>query len=225
MKINRCQDQVEVTSRRCDRSQLNLNSGEHVDALQTEERRQLEKCEDVLRKGLGTFFEVGQALLTIREARLYREKFSTFEAYCHQRWAISRNYAWHLMGAAERVRLLPDDAKTPRPANECQVRPFLKLEVEAFPKAWEQVITKAKDGKITPALVRGVVAQMVPQGRVARPDGKRRRKAIRLPKGCSVGGILVLLSEAKRGIEEGDTAKALETIARIESELLGMCLP
>lgn len=216
-------DTLKISLRSADSRELPVDNGSPADLLKADERRQLEKCEDILRNGLGTFFEVGQALLTIRDARLYRDDFSTFEAYCHQRWAMGRTYAWHLMGAAERIKLLPADTKTPRPANEFQVRPFLKLEPEAFPKAWEQVICKAKDGNITAALVRGVVAQMAPQKRMARSDRKKRKKGAKLPKGCSVGGILVLLSEAKMGIEKGDTSKALETIERIESELLGMC--
>ena len=194
-----------------------------TEKLGLDEQRELEKCEHVLRTGLATFFEVGQALLTIRNARLYRHDFSTFEAYCHQRWAMGRNYAWHLIGAAERVRLLPSDSKTPRPINEFQVRPFLRLEPEAFPKAWEQVVLKARNGKITPALVRGVVAQIEPRKRPLHTNGSRSKKANRLPKGCSVGAILVLLTEARMGLEKNDTKKAMEIIDRIELELLGMC--
>jgi hypothetical protein len=194
-----------------------------LDPLLPSERCQLEKCENLIRRGFSTFFEVGQALLTIRDARLYREAFSTFEAYCHQRWGMGRSYAWHLIGAAARVRLLPPDAKTPRPANEFQVRPFLKLEVDQFPMAWQQVIARAKDGKITPALVRGVVAQMAEQKRAPKRQVAKKKKANMLPQGCSVGGFLVLLSEAKAAIQKGDTVKGVETIERLESELLGIC--
>jgi len=96
------------------------------------------------------------------------------------------------------------------------------LEPEAFPKAWELVISSAKNGKITPALLRGVVAKMTPNRPALKADGRKRKKANRLPKGCSAGGILVLLSEAKKAIERGNTDKVLEIIARIEKELLGM---
>jgi hypothetical protein len=214
---------IELRSDGCREVQTSAINRSSQESLNVDERRQLEKCEEIIRKGLGTFFEVGQALLTIRETRLYRENFPTFEVYCQQRWAIGRNYAWHLMGAAERIKLLPPDAKTPRPLNEFQVRPFLKLEPELFPKAWEQVISKAKDGKITPALLRGVVTQMTHQRQLAQSNRRKPRKATRLPKGCSVGGILVLLDEAKKAMEKGDTAKAIQTIERLESEVLGMC--
>lgn len=214
LKINLSQADLELAD----------DNSNPANPLKPDQRRQLEKCEDILRKGLGTFFEVGQALLAIRHERLYREDFSTFEAYCRQRWALGRTHAWHLTGAAERIKLLAPDNKTPRPTNEFQVRPFLKLAAEAFPKAWEQVISMAKDGCITPALVRGVVAQIAPQDRQAKVAGsKPKRNAARLPKACSVGRILVLLSEAKEMVENGETVKVLDTISRVELELLGMC--
>ena len=198
------------------------NAGSSVEALKPDEFCQLERCEDVLRRGLATFFEVGQALLTIRVERLYRQDFSTFEVYCRERWGMGRTYAWHLTGAAERIRLLPQESKVPKPVNEFQVRPFLKLEADAFPKAWEQVIFSAKDGKITPEIVRRVVAELSPQKRKLKAFGNRTKMGRRLPKGCSVGGILVLLNEAKRMFQQGDTSKAIETIERIEWELIGM---
>jgi len=68
--------------------------------LTEREIEQLDGCEDVIRRGLGTFFEVGHALLTIREGRLFRAIHPTFEAYCRARWNISRSYAWRVIGAA-----------------------------------------------------------------------------------------------------------------------------
>ena len=185
--------------------------------LNPEEQRQLKNCEDILCRGLGTFFEVGQALLTIREARLYREEFSTFEAYCHHRWGMGRTYAWRLMGAAERVKLLPSDGKTPRPTNEFQVRPFLKLLPEEFPRAWELVISRARGEKITPSLVRGFVAQMSPQNHAAKSD-RKKRKHVRLPKGCSVGGLLVLLRAL---IEIIISSPRLQFVVPFAVELIG----
>ena len=48
----------------------------------------LAECEDVINRGLATFVEVGNALLRIRDERLYRAEFGTFEAYCRQRWQM-----------------------------------------------------------------------------------------------------------------------------------------
>src|SRR5205085_11115946 len=50
--------------------------------LSPAETNQFKECEDTLRTGLQTFFEVGSALLTIRQGRLYRMTHDTFEEYC-----------------------------------------------------------------------------------------------------------------------------------------------
>src|SRR5215831_14066397 len=57
---------------------------ELVAPLSDSETKELNRCEEVLRLGLGTFFEVGNALLTIRDLRLYRQTHPNFESYCHE---------------------------------------------------------------------------------------------------------------------------------------------
>src|SRR5579859_2061468 len=126
------------------------------------EQSELARCEGILSRGLKTFFEVGAALLTIRESGLYRCQYHNFEAYCRERWGMGRSYAWRLIGAAERLKLLPNQGEIPWPSNEFQIRPFLRLEPEAFPKAWEQAVARAKNGVVTAALLRGVVAEIIP---------------------------------------------------------------
>src|SRR6266850_2810734 len=111
--------------------------------LTQEERDQFGECEEILRAGLHTFFDVGSALLTIRHGRLYRATHATFENYCRDRWGIGRSYAWRVIAAAERLKLLPVNEDIPRPSNEFQIRPFLKLQAEQFPKAWQQAIRRA----------------------------------------------------------------------------------
>ena len=53
----------------------------------------LTECEAVIERGLRTFVEVGEALLRIRDERLYRETHGTFEDYCRERWAMRREVA------------------------------------------------------------------------------------------------------------------------------------
>ena len=52
------------------------NGIEPAVALSASERSALEACEGILERGLGTFFEVGNALLTICDSRLYRDSRS-----------------------------------------------------------------------------------------------------------------------------------------------------
>lgn len=46
------------------------------------------------------FVEIGLALATIRDRRLYRAEFRTFEEYCRERWGFSRRRAYQLIACA-----------------------------------------------------------------------------------------------------------------------------
>lgn len=184
-------------------------------SLTEPEKQQLNSCEEVLRKGLATFFEVGSALLTIKEKQLYRATHLTFERYCRERWGIGRSYAWRVIGAAERVKLLPSGNADPRPTCEFQIRPFLQLEPDKFPKAWNEIVSRAKGGKITPKLVESVVRELkIPASNQAAPMKKVKRTK-RLGK-IPLGEILMLLQETKRRVEKGQTEEALAALTKIE---------
>lgn len=61
----------------------------------------LEECERVIGRGLTVFFEVGQALAEIRNAKLYLATHETFEAYCKERWDLGRSRAYELIDQAK----------------------------------------------------------------------------------------------------------------------------
>src|SRR5437667_7166657 len=58
---------------------------ELISKLTEEEHQQLEQCESIIHSGLLTFFDVGQALLAIRDNHLYRANHHSFEQYCRER--------------------------------------------------------------------------------------------------------------------------------------------
>jgi hypothetical protein len=192
--------------------------GESALQLSKCEAAELRECETILERGLGTFLEVGNSLLRIRENRLYRVTHQSFQQYCLDRWSIGRIYAWRLIGAAERINLLPDSDGTPRPSNEFQVRPFLKLPREEFPTAWKRALKQANEGKITPGILQTVVDEFLPHRTLGAPSGKRPRRAKRqtdLPK----AQILVLLQEARKRIEKHQLEEALAALDNIENVL------
>jgi len=69
------------------------------------------------------------ALVEIRDSRLYREDYETFEEHCRDRWNIDRTYAHRIIGAASVVNNLLPMGNVP--ANERQVRPFTQFETPA----------------------------------------------------------------------------------------------
>jgi len=67
------------------------------DELTIQEVERLKELEHVIKDGLYTYFEVGGALMTIRDLELYRATHSTFESYCRDTFQISRAHAYRLI--------------------------------------------------------------------------------------------------------------------------------
>lgn len=124
-------------------------------SLTTMEHATLLACEDTIRRGLQTFYEVGAALMTISEARLYRADFPTFDTYCRERWHMSRPRAYQLMQASDVVNNLSTIVDI-LPTREAQVRPLTKLPPEAQAPTWREAVKHA--GGIPSAAVVGRVA-------------------------------------------------------------------
>jgi hypothetical protein len=115
-----------------------------VNDLTKPERIQLEELETVISNGIQTFAEVGNALLAIREAKLYRAEHGTFEAYCLKRWGFNSSRARQLIGAAEIVDTLKSVTTVTPPQSERVVRPLTKLPAAEQPAAWQAATDKAQ---------------------------------------------------------------------------------
>lgn len=95
------------------------------------ERGELRIAEATIERGELTFIEVGNALLTIRDGRLYRETHKTFEAYCRERWGFAKSQAYRLIAAANvTAEMSPtgDKLKTESQARELGKVPAEKRE-------------------------------------------------------------------------------------------------
>lgn len=119
---------------------------------------ELAQHEAVIERGLQTFYEVGTALLAIRDKRLYRADYSTFEDYCRERWQLKQSRAYQLMDAANVMTNLQSSTIVELPTNESQVRQLTQLDEEAQRLAWEVVQQTAPAGKVTAAHVKSVVS-------------------------------------------------------------------
>lgn len=63
----------------------------------------------------------------MRDECLYRQEFPTFEAYCRERWGLSRTYAHYLVDAAAVVDILAVHNCEHSPATESQARELARL--------------------------------------------------------------------------------------------------
>lgn len=110
-----------------------------------------ERLENVVEKGQKTFVEVGDALTEIRDRRLYRKDFNTFEAYCQDRWGWSKRRGNQLIEAAAVVHSLPEKMGTAVP-NEAVARELKKLPVPVRKEVVKE--SKKSDGPLTALAVR-----------------------------------------------------------------------
>lgn len=101
--------------------------------------RELTLLEEKVQSGLQGFYEAGKALLEIRDRKLYKVRYGTFEDYCLNRWQMSRPQAYRLMNATSTVELLSPIGDTPKA--ESQVRPLTPLEPEQQVEAWQAAQT------------------------------------------------------------------------------------
>jgi hypothetical protein len=121
--------------------------------------RKFEDLEGVIERGLQTFVDVGTALAEIRDLKLYRHEYATFEIYCVRRWHFTDRRARQMIDAASTVRALeaiePDEETgtvVPVPETESQARaigPVLKSHgIEAAAQVMSQA-SESHRGKVT----------------------------------------------------------------------------
>jgi len=126
-----------------------------------DERSRLFQLEETIRQGLNTFVDVGNALLEIRDKRLYRQEYSTFEEYCREQWNMKQSRAYQFMDSAKVIGNLQSSTIVELlPTNEAQARPLTSLEPEEQVEAWKRVITSTPEGKVTAAVVLKAVKEV-----------------------------------------------------------------
>ena len=109
---------------------------------------ELGRLEAKVERGLRAFWEIGRALTQIRDKRLYRRHYKTFEEYCIARWEMSRRSAYQLIEAASVIENVRHGAQI-LPANERQARPLTTLKPEQQREAWAKVVSTAPRGIVT----------------------------------------------------------------------------
>jgi ParB family chromosome partitioning protein len=134
-----------------------------MEILNIDESHELERCEVVIKQGLKTFIEVGEALFIIRDKRLYRREFNTFEDYCQEKWALGKRYVNQLIQASEVISNLGAMAPI-LPESERQVRPLTSLEPEIQKEVWKEVVKQSEETRqpITAIKVHEIAEQWKP---------------------------------------------------------------
>jgi hypothetical protein len=109
------------------------------------ERHTLFEYEAVIEKHIHQFFyEVGKALMEIRDKKLYREEYPTFAEYCKSRWNLERTRAYQIIGGYKIAENVND-----RRHSEYTLRPLARFTPEMQKEIYWKAIGQAPDGKLT----------------------------------------------------------------------------
>lgn len=120
--------------------------------LTTKEQDELLQLEEQIAENIVGGFKLAAALSQIRDKKLYRDAYKTFDEYCKKRWEYSRSYCERLAdmnGVLTDLKGFEDNEIFPR--NENQARVFVPLKKEQRIKLIETVFKESKTDPMTAA--------------------------------------------------------------------------
>lgn len=141
-----------------------LTSAPLPSQLTAAEQAELTRLETVIQKGWTTFLDVGHALMKIQQARLYRDRYETFDSYVREQLDMSRSHAYNLINSTEVFDELSAMADIlVKPANERQIRGLIALPKDKRAVTWKKVVNAAAGKPVTAKLVNRVAAEFKPK--------------------------------------------------------------
>lgn len=127
-----------------------------IDAGAEKEPSTLAECEEIIERGFGYAWRVGDALKQIRDRRLFALNYATFEDYVRDRFHIHRSQAYRWIQAAQFVESLSPIGDMQLPTHESQIRPLLKLSPGDQVIAWRNACASTT-GAVTAKTVKASV--------------------------------------------------------------------
>jgi hypothetical protein len=85
--------------------------------------------------------------MQIRDNKLYREGYGTFEEYCKEKWDIKRQRAYELISAAE-VKENLSEIYDKSEIRESHTKPLKALEPQEQREVYQRTIETAPEGKL-----------------------------------------------------------------------------
>jgi len=120
--------------------------------------------ETTIKSGWKTFLEVGSAVAKIRDKKLFRDRYETFEQYLLNELGYSLPYAYSLIGSAEVNQQMSAIAEIRvKPLNEAQFRELIPVPETKRVAAWKSALKLAGDQPITAKIIRQAAAEFRPR--------------------------------------------------------------
>jgi len=197
-------------------------------ALSVQEVRKLAECEKAIQENNNSFFLAGKALLEIRDGKLHKAEFTSFNKYCEGRWGSSGSHARRLIDAYRLVTTLRSEI--PRigggrlPRNEFQARLILRLRKEKdWVKSWKALLKVANQRRveIDGKLIEEICAKGSAKGghKKPHPDAKARWAKSDEPELTYVKEAIALASTARVEAEDYSLKDWIRFLDNLESML------
>ena len=134
-----------------------------LSASLTPELLDLMEHEKSIEAGITSMLDMGYSFEKIRDGRKYRAcGHTTFEAYCQERWKLSRQHVYRMIDACQIARDLSPIGDI-APTHETQLRPLKALpDPEARAEAWSEAVEDAGGDQPTAKQVEKAVAKRRP---------------------------------------------------------------
>lgn len=172
------------------------------------ESKEFVHCEKEIRDCV---LRAGKALLTIRDKRLYRADYSTFEEYCQDKWGYTRQRGYQLIEAWETLDSLPKSCQ-PMVDNERVARELSKIP----PRKREAVLEKIVDaGK--PVTAKNIAASVPPPRRQPTVPPARKSAPVIEEKRDEIGRVIpdAILPLWERSYEMDEVFQMLARVKKI----------
>jgi hypothetical protein len=163
------------------------------------EEKALARCEEAIEKFNGTASKAGKAIHEIKEAKLYREHFETFEDYCQKRWGftpmwantlVKRHLAFHGIKENEKIEYKPAP-DSPAINVIAQIKDPDKQQ-----KLWDKVVKKSEED--------GSLETVDEEKKIVEPDIGIVREAVNRSQAAEKSGAAKAHSGSKAGKAESN---------------------
>lgn len=160
------------------------------ESISLDESKRLIELETIINAEQKAFIEVGNALAEIRDTRLYRSDYPSFEKYCQEKWTFTKQHAYRL------IKCAPIAESNLQVTSLNQARELAKV-----PAAKRQAVVKVATAKAKSA-GRTVTARDITEA--AQPAGTAVIVAADPP--ATVGALVVVAPSPEPGGEPETTS-------------------
>jgi len=182
----------------------------------------LEQCESEIRDALRTFYyEVGIALWKIKQFRLFDPPFTSFEAYCRERWRFSKTHANRQIAAVETVTVLGDEFANQ--LTEWELRPLTSLSKDKLKEIRRKAEARARHDQVP--LSREILLSVAGPTAKTPPASKKKKTAAAKARSKAYGAAMRAVGAAESAVKTGDLKAVGAALILIRKALEQLATP